>query len=1389
MKPQRKVYSYVIGLLLGPLAGAARADVPERFEIASAPIETPHVKWARPLPGGPVRALCFVPIPSQRDVVELAQRLDMDYELVAFPYPIMDADMAREFHEHVAGEPFDVILLSKVPLATLPGETQGLLVAKVREGTGLVNVHSTATLKTGEILNVSGNGAFVETRLALHLLPEGAKPKVSVGQRGQGRCVQLTYPGGVTCFTPTVDFEEVDYRDWETYYQLLSRAVLWAAGRKPGVEILSVWPGPTVHRRPADPWHIEEVVTTRWPTFDRMVGAWRVETTENKRPLGTWRGYGVTVTPKNGKLNITESNVRGQNGFVAGTFDVDVSRTPILEVTVERASQWGLFVPDAHFEHALATLQEETAATGAQRFDLREARGLKGRRDQTPLVLCFSTHGDGSSLALGSLRFLTADGRAPADRAAPSPVPESTGVTLRLQSSSVADATITATYRGPDHYLPVEKREQRVSLEKAKPIKVTFPLIDTSTGRPHTVDLVIRDVQGRSLGFASAAYQVASAVTLESWRPKEVFYRHGDTAVMLASFDNQSAPREVRLEAHLSDMHGRFIASQTRTATIAAGKSGQKLMLPTAGSLTTLNRARLRVSDAEGLLGRADAYVYLPEARPAWDDYLVSTSQFSNRSAYLRSHFSAVARDIGIEGMVIPPRYTTEVLQQAAPIMYWGAADVRAFGYNFHGSETSTARQPCLSDPETRQKISEAYEKLGAELKPYGPMAIASLEDESELSGARYSNLEVCTSEHCLRRYREWLEAQYKTVGSLNEEWDTSHRSFDEIEPMKFAEARQRDNPAPWVDWRTFMEHVWLDALLLTRQGVKKHYPEVRMGFSNSFGQMPFSGWNYETLSPHVDMTIEYPTIIDRLTPPKDDDAFEADNLPMNIAIRQKLDIRRSFMGDDRPSPGWIWYDRSRQGAELKPWWMAFIGAKGCTPWGPASLGVQSGASRMSFWAFIHPLLAHTRSSRWLADGVADLNQGVGKIFVDYDKAPPSVAVLYSQPSMHLAWAWSDVERAFYPKTDSLYACYYKSRVNVTRLLRELGVAYRYAGTSQIDSGELAKYRVLFLPCSLCLSDETLGRIRKFADSGGLVVADIGAGAADVHGKPLADRQLVEDLFGISRSVVCRKVEPRALTAAADGEASVPAGMRLAGRDVVTARVKPEATGEDGTPAVLVNELGHGRAVYLNGFLGYNLQSRQWMRNLLGRAGVSSPARITSAGQEHMGYECGVFSRGDVRVLGILRLRDEAHPTQVRLDQPRHLYDVRGKKYFGLTDTAQFDLTEKAAAVLAIMPYEVRGVEAAVAPEHVKPGSEVTIRASVAVAEGIPEDHVLRVEVYDPAGRLSRAYTDNVLAGEGQWQGSIPTAMNDQPGPWCVVVDDVVSGKRGQASFVIGESR
>ena len=64
-------------------SGNAKSEMevcsPEFFELTRT-VVTPHIQWAVPLAGGPVRVLVIAPRIYQRDTVELAQRLDLDYE-------------------------------------------------------------------------------------------------------------------------------------------------------------------------------------------------------------------------------------------------------------------------------------------------------------------------------------------------------------------------------------------------------------------------------------------------------------------------------------------------------------------------------------------------------------------------------------------------------------------------------------------------------------------------------------------------------------------------------------------------------------------------------------------------------------------------------------------------------------------------------------------------------------------------------------------------------------------------------------------------------------------------------------------------------------------------------------------------------------------------------------------------------------------------------------------------------------------------------------------------------------------------------------------------------------------------------------------------------------
>ena len=57
--------------------GTARFEKPYTLDI-----ETPHVPWAKPLPGGPIRLLAVPSVQEGRTLVELAQRIDLDLTTV-----------------------------------------------------------------------------------------------------------------------------------------------------------------------------------------------------------------------------------------------------------------------------------------------------------------------------------------------------------------------------------------------------------------------------------------------------------------------------------------------------------------------------------------------------------------------------------------------------------------------------------------------------------------------------------------------------------------------------------------------------------------------------------------------------------------------------------------------------------------------------------------------------------------------------------------------------------------------------------------------------------------------------------------------------------------------------------------------------------------------------------------------------------------------------------------------------------------------------------------------------------------------------------------------------------------------------------------------------------
>ncbi|HUS80508.1 MAG TPA: sugar-binding protein, partial [Armatimonadota bacterium] len=200
------------------------------------PWPTPALPAFKPLPGGPIRALVFIG-EFQRDAVELAERLDLDYDLVYCPtfrgsnrVEQAVAFGAEGILGRLARGEYDLIVLAGKPSAR--DVVSGILEA-VRAGAGLVAVEPLA----------GGGPAEPEQyqRLMDALPTDPAGPEVLAGltatNLGAGRIARITWSEKVTGLIP---FTPGRCEWWEYRWGALARAALWAAGRTPAARIESI---------------------------------------------------------------------------------------------------------------------------------------------------------------------------------------------------------------------------------------------------------------------------------------------------------------------------------------------------------------------------------------------------------------------------------------------------------------------------------------------------------------------------------------------------------------------------------------------------------------------------------------------------------------------------------------------------------------------------------------------------------------------------------------------------------------------------------------------------------------------------------------------------------------------------------------------------------------------------------------------------------------------------------------------------------------------------------------------------------------------------------------------------------------------------------------------
>jgi hypothetical protein len=269
---------------------------PAHVNRLEARLETPHIQFARRLASGPVKALFVCPVQLSgacRDVVELAQRFDVEFSAVTTWYPwtlgydreyfrmwkdTSTAEKVAEIQARLSEEP-EVLVLANVIYTKLPQHLHNVILQRVRNGMGLVvpgprRLHADfqpdAASADGSDGRVAGAGEQILAGVPLAGLPEffpgtekspaeRAENSVRAYKVGSGRVVVIRWSDqeaeegeGFEGLAPVASggrwTRQYEHR-YNYHIGLVGKALLWAAGREMQAEWSELPPeGQTLQR-------------------------------------------------------------------------------------------------------------------------------------------------------------------------------------------------------------------------------------------------------------------------------------------------------------------------------------------------------------------------------------------------------------------------------------------------------------------------------------------------------------------------------------------------------------------------------------------------------------------------------------------------------------------------------------------------------------------------------------------------------------------------------------------------------------------------------------------------------------------------------------------------------------------------------------------------------------------------------------------------------------------------------------------------------------------------------------------------------------------------------------------------------------------------------------
>ena len=940
-------------------------------------------------------------------------------------------------------------------------------------------------------------------------------------------------------------------------------------------------------------------------------------------------------------------------------------------------------------------------------------------------------------------------------------------------------------------------------------VEVPADTLRPATGWPggrQIFNVIIRDAQSKAtLNWGAATFQSPKRAMMTGAKPAVDVYKRGETlsAVLRAAGDLSG----LQMRMQVADDMGRLLAVITRPA-----RGERTLTYPLEDFLGKFAMVTAELVDEHGAIVdqvRTKPLMVVQDKRRQ-KEYTALVS-FGGTKHYLQDAqmrmVRSVAADTGftwggeVDNSLNVPRGTfgvywydrgptTPAGMEQAIAEYQRKGDFESLGYltkkelfKRTGDKKFLQRTPSFNDARFLQTLSDIV-RAAARNKARYNMDYYFVGDEGSLTS--YGDaVDFDWSPGALSEFRTWLKTEYGTLPSLNKEWQTDFKNWDEVVPYTTEEARKTGSFAPWADHRTFMEITFARAYQTARDAVIQGDRDAHIAVSGTQATNAYDGADWSRLDRVIDDFLSY----------------DGGN---------QWDMHRSFAKPDAMIGFWTGYGSHGVAVQNAIWTAA----------------IHNVLHPNIFWmySFLDPDMTYSKSARDMGVAFKSLKfEGVGQLLMESKRVGDGIAIHYSMPSVHGASILGYHQRSSddddeAPKETSL--SFPANRDGWVRTIKDLGLQFDFVSSDQVEQGSLAsgKYRVLILPLSLALSAAEVKNIESFVQAGGVVISDAGAGLMDQH---CAWQQggLVNELFGISVPVPNKRA-----FSPVDGQLAVtqegarwgleatPISGLLPAESYIRATSGTSLIKIGATDAVIARRLGKGWTIYLNTLFDKypKLRSQKFgggnyralVDRLLDHAGVRPNVQLlTAAGNRLSQAQVARYNFGDAEILtvvkdnvavegivgrdGVTIYNDTAlgqiarQEITIKLPKKSYVTDVRSGKRLGYTDVVQTSLVVGDAAVLSLSPAEntiaLKGPLSASRGEHV----------AFMLSSSIAGPRLIRCHVFGPDGLMLPGYARNLRFDNSTAPFVLPSALNDPAGAYTIRATDVVTGATAEIKVTL----